>query len=729
MRKMLYVLSLFLCCAWLAGCGGQGKDTEEQAGTQGQVGTQGQADTQGQAGTEGQTSTPGQKDGQQAGRLEEYTDIVVESKKLFHLEDTDGWLLSLQYYQDEPVALLRNWDVKEQEWEIDMVRADGSKELLIKEYSPGTKGFLDKEGNYYSWTRDKDLVKMDSSGKEVFRISLESFGARSDIINMRQLADDRIVIEYMVGSLGSDTVLAVVDPATGKVSRINTVMLSDMGDIAAGAEEVLYIGMSGIYEIDTESGSKTATMSFNGTSYVLPSDIRDFRMLSDGSVEILRQDENGDVLCDTLQTVTLTTDKAVVTVRCYDFSSEASWTSSAENWLKTQVDLFNKQSEDCRIILDENSEGTEREDFARQTSIELAAGKGPDIFFGDVLGDYVYGAIQKGALADLTPYMEKSGIKEEDYFPAAFDCWKENGGIYGVCTQMSLLSYRIDRDVMGGKDVTDVETLVDALLAWQENAVFYYEDSRWFLEYLLRGSEDIWGMIDWEAGTCDFSGELFAKILEAAKRYGADERNNYPALAESRVTSLLKYDYAVIRDREGTVVAGMLFDDGCYPMIKDSLPGRDNRMFAINANSAHMEEAWEFISYLLGEDVQMTLVEDADYWNERVPVNRKAFDTCVEDWSAQIATSRIETYESYRYDETLKQAYGVHERSYKDHTEEKVAEYREFVESARHLPIRTIPILDIIYEEAEYYFNDTKSIEQVSEIIRNRVQLYMDENY
>ena len=57
-----------------------------------------------------------------------------------------------------------------------------------------------------------------------------------------------------------------------------------------------------------------------------------------------------------------------------------------------------------------------------------------------------------------------------------------------------------------------------------------------------------------------------------------------------------------------------------------------------------------------------------------------------------------------------------------------MAEYREFLEDARPLPIRTAPLLDIIVEEAEYYFDGTKSIEEVSAIIQNRVQLYMDEN-
>ena len=62
-----------------------------------------------------------------------------------------------------------------------------------------------------------------------------------------------------------------------------------------------------------------------------------------------------------------------------------------------------------------------------------------------------------------------------------------------------------------------------------------------------------------------------------------------------------------------------------------------------------------------------------------------------------------------------------------DISEEKQAEYRQAVEDARPLPLRTRPILTIIQEEAENYFNGSKSAEEVSKIVNNRVQLYLNE--
>ncbi len=50
------------------------------------------------------------------------------------------------------------------------------------------------------------------------------------------------------------------------------------------------------------------------------------------------------------------------------------------------------------------------------------------------------------------------------------------------------------------------------------------------------------------------------------------------------------------------------------------------------------------------------------------------------------------------------------------------------MECAKPLPLRTMPILEIIYEEVPYYFNDVKTLEEVTAIITNRVQLYLDES-
>ena len=67
-----------------------------------------------------------------------------------------------------------------------------------------------------------------------------------------------------------------------------------------------------------------------------------------------------------------------------------------------------------------------------------------------------------------------------------------------------------------------------------------------------------------------------------------------------------------------------------------------------------------------------------------------------------------------------------------DITDEKVAEYISMRDSAEPRDAeenrRMKPIWQIIREESEAYFTGDKSIEEVADIITNRVQLYLDEN-
>ena len=64
----------------------------------------------------------------------------------------------------------------------------------------------------------------------------------------------------------------------------------------------------------------------------------------------------------------------------------------------------------------------------------------------------------------------------------------------------------------------------------------------------------------------------------------------------------------------------------------------------------------------------------------------------------------------------------------KDFTESVINEYIDAMENARMLPVRTEPLLDIICEEAAYYFDGSKGVEETAKVTRNRVQLYLDEN-
>ena len=127
----------------------------------------------------------------------------------------------------------------------------------------------------------------------------------------------------------------------------------------------------------------------------------------------------------------------------------------------------------------------------------------------------------------------------------------------------------------------------------------------------------------------------------------------------------------------------------------------------INANSAHPEAAWEFLSFILSEEAQGTLYTAAPHDNN-LPVMKKFFLSGAQDfldngWSG-----------------------GAKPVNYVV-TRESVDALEEYLEDARELSWKTSPIVEIIVEEASGYFSGGRDIQQVLDLVQNRVQLYLDE--
>lgn len=272
---------------------------------------------------------------------------------------------------------------------------------------------------------------------------------------------------------------------------------------------------------------------------------------------------------------------------------------------------------------------------------------------------------------------------------------------------ISLYGDYMDGDVLGGNLKPDIETLVDSLLSWQEDAVYQEGlNSLGVLEMLLKGSGDIWGAVDWEAGTCDFGGSLFARILEASKRYGDDSGHNRPGLLEREYYNLYLYKDRAVREEEGLAEVGTMFDDGCYAEVVPYC-----EFLTVNANSAHKDGAWEFISFLLGKEAQ-----EAGGTYMAYPVSKGVFEGMMEKEQEECRQARAS--DSWKYREAS---------GYRYLTDNRAEELKEALENARFLPLETGPILNIIYEEAQGYFEGSKDLGDVTALIENRVQLYLDE--
>lgn len=717
----------------LAACG------EKEEGNSRQNGVSGDGDAKGSA------LQGGVPEGSMKALAErtEYYDITVKQQKLFDLGlweknsheksvfqairsgGTVYLPLGTQFYKGEPVQL---WaEVTSKGAGIYLYGKDGRGRLMMEGVREGyvsadanSMWYLDREGNFYCIQKGHSfvngeyvscgiIVKILSSGEILEKTEMEAGTVIEDIC---QTEDGRVYV-LLRDSVENKRFLEEVDSATGLCipdSRAEVDMYS--AQLGNAGDALVLTGYSiddinrRIMKLNPSDGSTSLILSFAGTSYEFHTsmDLCDCQVLEDGSVELLWATDHhmsGNGTGGLLENLKMEkVEKIPIVLR------RAAW---KEDWITNKISQFNMMSDTYQVILENSFDAREWEDLFRLTSVQIATGKGPDILCGDNMPQgFISGMLEKGALEDLATYMEASGIREEDYFPLTFASWRQGEKIYGVKYRMSLQGERINKDILGTDETPDIGTLAEALLAMEEDGVYYKNwSSGDVLDSFFEGTDSLWGMVDWESGTCDFNTPLFGKLLEAAKRHGYDGRKNQEStiMDTRRLSNFVFYSYWEQQEEEKSVVSGVLFDDGCYAAVMPYYT------LAVNANSPNKEGAWEFISFLLSEECQ-----SADLDLSIAPVNRKVFDTWVQ-WSIADQTG-------IKYQNGVRN-WGLYRDA--DASEERQAEYIKIIEEAKPLPMRTESIRKIILEEAEDYFNGYKSAEEVSKVVNNRVQLYLDE--
>ena len=614
-------------------------------------------------------------------------------------------LLGMQFFQGEPVQIWGGWKRNSDgllTTNIYLYRQGRTAELWMEGFPMNVcyyDAMLDEEGCLYS--KEKDAVlKYDKNGKLIYKAEF------ADIYfhDMCWISDETAALFGNYDETQEAGILWM-DMRTGDFSEVELTETLNMSSyLGMGESGLLVMDCDGVWEIDIKEGKKNNILPFLQTSFSLSArttefgvKMRDFRMTGEGDVEMLWSDGQGRGSLEILSKTQPAEEKKKVVIRGLYVNNAC---------LKEQIAEFNRKSDDYFVRIEACGDGTDKEDFITQTSVQLAVGKGPDILYGDALTDSVYSLIRKGVFEDLKPYMDASGIREENYFSAAFDCLRLEDKVYGIKTTMDVLGELADRDIVGdGED--GVESVLDALLAYGEKTVYMRNvSSEEIVRKFLQGSESLWGMIDWETDTFDADEGFLIKLLDVAKRYGDDGRNSYPPIAEYQSSYFYNFKDLERLEEEGKVLLGYWFDDGCRGMTSTYT------IMMINANSGNKEGAWEFIRFLLSEETQLSLpMEDT-------PVSKRAF--------AAQAQKEIEEGTILE----IRDAGRVHMmiKGDEDLTEEKAQEIEAFLEDARALPIRTVPILDIICEEACDYFDGSKSAEDVIRVIENRVGLYMREH-
>ena len=611
---------------------------------------------------------------------------ITEEAPVFSLQSGET-ILGAQYLDGE-----RIWFLKDGAGQLLCYHEDKGERELLLEHVPavftGRNLYMDGE-NFYAYNLDK-LTVLDTEGNEVNTLYPEG-----RIISLCQSREGSIVLAM---ESGSGAVLKTLDVEGGTLSGACTISSYCVG-IGTGTErEILVIDWTGAYDIDMESGEKSWHMKWNGTSYNPRGDR--FWIAAgvgrDGSLEQIEKSVDGIYYVVGLKKIDPEEmGKIPLVFRVLN----------ADVGLKQLVAQFNRENKEYHVFLEDSGEEYSW-DFQARNDMEIATGKGPDLIAADAVTD-MQALAEKGALENMEPYLAQAGMNREDYHQETFQSQGMADGIYSAGYAMRVRSMYIRESFLDGNGQTDIEVLLNNMENYDRQAVFNKMINYtpvYLLDYFFGMSDNFYGMVDWEGKTCDFSGELWEQILRVCGQYGLTERNmGWEEIAGFgyiyRFSDLAWYEREL--GPQGMALAG-------YPSEEGMVNGLWLDSVAINADSGHKEGAWQFIRFLLEEENQKLLTQGSS-----MPVHVGALEGSVEEYLYDYYNNTMTSDGGYIIRPELPE--GIEEK------------FWECLANAKPESYRTEQVLAIIEEEAELYFTGDKTIEEVSAIIENRVNLYLAE--
>lgn len=355
------------------------------------------------------------------------------------------------------------------------------------------------------------------------------------------------------------------------------------------------------------------------------------------------------------------------------------------------VSRFNAQSD--TIVVDLTIYTKEE---LEKMNMELVTGDLPDLLCtgGDVF--LLRMAQRRGLLAPLTPLLD-SVITEEDYFSNVAYLDSIDGEVYYFPLNFGLYTYCFSKELLDGRtkfeSLAEMEQVLKASMTEEEYAAGFGTPVHWREMIFPKLVAD--GMLHWvdyNSQTADFQNPLFGEVLEYAKRFLSHEELMALEAPDKYPPSVLPYTYIGTTEIEYTIEN---FFDQCQmvpsPLSPYDGPGvNPQSLISRTVNDGNTEAVDTVLRWMLSQEAQSYLAKEGNGVTQ-IPLLR----------SAIVKNEKV----------------CPGDRTY----------LMDLIGQADHYWVLDSDIYAIIEEEASYYFNDQKSLEDTQAMIQDRVSLYLAE--
>ncbi len=421
-------------------------------------------------------------------------------------------------------------------------------------------------------------------------------------------------------------------------------------------------------------------------------------------------------------------------------------------YLDTAVKLFQEQNPGVTINVEEYTSepipktdgkstmiraGEKAEDiekYRNAVNTQLMSGKGPDIMLLNQLPYENY--IDKKMLANLSDMMQADkSFNMDEYYTNIFDALEYNGSLYGLPTSVNLGVLEANTELLGkyGISIEDeswtwedfekaAETIVESSKKDGVEGIYALSgmDGSSLLTSLV--SKSLNKFVDKDTKTAAFDSKEFIDLMNIAKsmldkNYINTDTSRDKADMASRGNTV--FSAGNIMNYMDMMMAKQIYDDS-VEFLKYPGDGQDryftvNNLFGINEKSPDKELAWEFLKFLVSEEMlsQPSLVG--------LPVNKAASQAAAQsaiEMSKNISSGKAKIALN-RNGQTLTLNKLI--------TEADTGIVQALLEKANTYNKIDLKILSIIEEETKAFFNGQKTAEAAAKTIQDRVDLYINE--
>ncbi|WP_171685083.1 ABC transporter substrate-binding protein [Paenibacillus planticolens] len=376
------------------------------------------------------------------------------------------------------------------------------------------------------------------------------------------------------------------------------------------------------------------------------------------------------------------------------------------------------------VVADDAHLEAELKKYVTATNTAMLSGKGPDMLALDMLPSEKY--VGQHLLTDLSGMLKKDpSFLKGSYFNNILESSQTNGGLFGLPLSFFL-------NVMIGDEKAIKQTGVtidDKNWTWEK-----YADTLKLLSQKgpYKSTSSAPGVIPSEGK------EMMQMLL------GEMVKENYPHLVNETSRSA-NFDSAAFTDMMGQIK--QMYDDGVFAsgrgssyfksqnvnsawdyLVSMKETGMDARLYAkpradgttaggyfypykvigINDKSAVKQEAWNFLQYLMSEEIQLS-PERAGF-----PVNKNVYEKQVQQL---LASGTVKTYEEGP----------LHGQSIPVDPAQIQLLDGYLSEAVHPVAFQPTKIEEIVKKESQAYFNGQKSANDVAKLIQNKVMTYLNE--